>query len=295
MKLLTSLVTAALVLFVSGCNDSSDTKADKPVSTPMTQEQASSALNIINSLGFSGLTSTLANPLSDLSGAKSQQITASAPDTELPYISTKPCPISGSVDIEGSASTTTFSVFNQYHDCETLPGFVVNGTNLSSGGFKNYILDVNTTANNFTVTKGDTDFVLTSDIKMLFDYNAKKAKITLNGENSLIENYEGFQAQYDINFYDLNVTQNWVDNTMSIDGEISIFFESCIDNYIYIQTEEPLVPQDGIFTSGTLLINDAVYEFLDDGSVNVDVYGYNFNTIQGVEAICPFEFYYEFY
>ncbi len=295
MKLLTSLMAATLVLFVSGCNDDSETKVDEQTPTPLTQEQASSALNVINALGFSGLTSTLANPLSDLNQAKSQQITASAVEDELPYITTKSCPISGTVDIEGSVSSTTFSLFNQYRDCETLPGFFVNGTSVSKGVFENNILDINTTANNLTVTKGNTDFLLTSDIKMLFDYNSNKAVVTLDGENSLIEHYEDFSVQYDLNFYDLNVIQYWVNNTMSIEGEISIYLESCIDNFINIQTEEVLVPQDGIFTSGILIMNETTYEFLDDGSVNVDFYGYNFNTTQGIEAICPSEFYYEFY
>ncbi len=299
MKLITSLTTTVfLLLFVTGCNEYSAEQEESTL-TPMTTEVASRALGTIDALDLSTLTPALTQALStvDISSNSISFTPSSAEDdntTHIPYSVTRECPVSGNVKIEGWVTLSKeFNVSNSYLECETLDGIFVNGTNRSFGQLEGSRLLVDTSENKITVTKGNMKYFFYSEIKMVFDYTELTSIITFNGLNSILEVIDSSMFEHPVTFHNFNVTQYFSDNSFSISGEIEIYLQNCIDNYIYINTEEPLVPQEGIFTSGTLLINDAVYEFLEDGSVNINISDeLNLNLQQGVEAICPSEFYF---
>lgn len=300
MKLITSLATTVfLLLFVTGCNEYSDTKQKETTLTPMTPEVASRALGTIDSLDLSTLAPALTQALSSVDiSSNSINFTPYITEddtTRIPYSVTKECPVSGSVEIEGWVTLSKeFNVTNSYLDCETLDGMFVNGTNRSFGQLEGSKLLVDTSENKITVTKGNMKYYFYSEIKMVFDYAKLTSIITLNGLSSILEFFDNSMFEHPITFHNFNITQYFSNTNLSISGEIEIYIESCVDNYIYIDTEEPLVPQDGIFTSGILLVNDATYEFLPDGSVNINMLDeFNFNITQGAEAICPSEFYFK--
>ncbi len=300
MKLVISLTASVfLLLFIVGCNKYSDTTNEETTLTPMTAEVASRTLGTINSLELSTLTSALTQALStvELSSRSvnfTPFITEDDNASRIPYSVTRQCPVSGSVHIDGWITLLKdFNVTNTYSECETLDGIFVNGTNRSFGHLKGSQLLVDTSENKITVTKGTMKYYFYSEISMVFDYAKLTSTITFNGLNSILEFFDNSMLEHPITFHNFHVTQYFSDKSLSISGEIEIYLQSCIDNYIDIQTQEPLVPQDGIFTSGTLLINDAVYEFLEDGSVNINLPDeLNLNMAQGVEAICPSEFYF---
>ncbi len=303
MKVLTSLVTVFFVGFsLVGCQDGSDVEKKESL-TPLTQEGAQRTINALNMLSINTIAPSLVSSVpSDATSSSMQQITPSIPDgvSCLTVMIDKDCPISGKVSVSGCILPTEFDVTNYYAQCETLPGIFVNGTNHSFGELVDGKLHVNTDENDIKVTKGNTEFFLRSDIVMLFDYRAHTVNIQLNGTNTVTERYpdlEGYLAEYALDFYDFNITQNLTNNTMVLSGELSLYLESCVDSSIYIDTEVPLVADErGIFTSGALLLNDAYYEFNDDGTVDIS-YGdyYNFTYQQGLEAVCPYEFFEELY
>ncbi len=301
MKLITSLMTAALVLFTSGCNDDSEIEKKESL-TPLTQETAQQTINALNMLSINTIAPSLASSVSSAPETSSiQQISPSiAEGIDCPTVTIdKDCPVSGVVSISGCILPTEFDVSNYYSKCETLPGIFVNGSNHSFGELLDGKLHVNTDGNDINVTKGNTEFILNSDIAMLLDYQANSINIQLNGNGSVKETYPDYEfvAEYSLDFYDFNITQNLTDNTMILHGEFSIYLESCVDSSVYIETEVPLVAdENGIFTSGALLLNDAYYEFNEDGTVDISYNDYfNFTYQQGVEAVCPSEFYYELF
>ncbi len=275
-------IVAASALMV-GCGDgdtSTENTIENEATYSATEAEVRNTIGFIRSLQLGMVSSGISQSFSAQLG---MPVVSTRVDYPALYEKERPCGKTGTVSSSGTKlNPITYDVNNTYNECTHIDGVNVNGTQKVFATFANNKLNATMTDNNITVSQGDQNIHLTSPFNLYADRDFSRIEIILEETGRLSK----FGVSYQAFFNDFNVTLDTQSNSMYLNGFTAI--ENCGHGEFTIETIDPVVPAvDGSYTSGELNINGALYEYRDDGTVNVTLgSGMTLNLPQGIEVVC---------
>jgi len=277
----TMLVLASLL---TGCYNSSknDDTVTSGQSSITTKEAAAHAVALVRSMRVDLVSQGTALTVDPQQTVQSS-ITTSYP---ISYSKHRDCNVSGTADTVGEKiSDTEYNATNSFDTCQQIPGIIVDGDNHVYAQLHGDNLYAELTDNAVNVTMGALDISIHSDIKFYSDKDFNSSSVVLDGNVSLAEN----SNTYDAIFHDFNVTLNTQQKNMQMNGNVEIF--ACGKENFDIQTLQPITTAaNGTFTAGKLKINGAIFDYNADKSVSVTLAdGTQYRLPQGMDVICTLD------
>ena len=277
----TMLVLASLL---TGCYNSSknDDTVTSGQSSITTKEAAAHAVALVRSMRVDLVSQGTALTVDPQQTVQSS-ITTSYP---ISYSKHRDCNVSGTADTVGEKiSDTEYNATNSFDACQQIPGIIVDGDNHVYAQLHGDNLYAELTDNAVNVAMGALDISIHSDIKFYSDKDFNSSSVVLDGNVSLAEN----SNTYDAIFHDFNVTLNTQQKNMQMNGNVEIF--ACGKENFDIQTLQPITTAaNGTFTAGKLKINGAIFDYNADKSVSVTLAdGTQYILPQGMDVICTLD------